>query len=72
MFAGEAIQGAIAVCEQSPNPSIAAYSDHVILLRPDRYVAACVPAGDLEKGAGAIASLIATSFSKLSSPGLSW
>jgi 3-(3-hydroxy-phenyl)propionate hydroxylase len=72
MFAGEAIQGAIAVREQSPNPSIAAYSDHVILLRPDRYVAACVPVGDLEKGAGAIASLIATSFSKLSSPGLSW
>jgi 3-(3-hydroxy-phenyl)propionate hydroxylase len=67
VFAEEAIDGAIAVREQSPNPHLSAYSDHVLLLRPDRYVAACVLAGDLDKGAEAVGRLISGTFG-LSSP----
>jgi len=43
----------------TPAPRLARFSDHVILLRPDRYVAACVAVGDLEKGAQAVGKLIA-------------
>ncbi len=42
----------------APNPRLARYDNHVILLRPDRYVAACVKVDELEKGAKAIAALI--------------
>jgi 3-(3-hydroxy-phenyl)propionate hydroxylase len=61
VFGDQAIEGAIALREQSPNPRLA-YSDHVLLLRPDRYVAACIPTGDLEKGARRAANLIAATF----------
>jgi 3-(3-hydroxy-phenyl)propionate hydroxylase len=62
VYGHDAVDGAITVREASPNPRLAAYSDHVLLLRPDRYVAACFAAADLEKGAKAVAALIATSF----------
>jgi 3-(3-hydroxy-phenyl)propionate hydroxylase len=52
--------GVTAVREVAPNPRLAAYRDHVIVLRPDRYVAACVPVEELEKGAEAVGKLIAS------------
>jgi hypothetical protein len=39
------------VREVSINPLLAEYSDHVLLLRPDRYVAACIASADLDEGA---------------------
>lgn len=47
------------IAELTPNPRLARYGDHVILLRPDRYVAACMKVDDLEKGAVKVAKLIA-------------
>jgi 3-(3-hydroxy-phenyl)propionate hydroxylase len=41
---------------------LARFGDHVILLRPDRYVAACVAVDDLERGAGKVRQLIAATF----------
>lgn len=54
--------GAVVVEELSPTPRLAAYSDHVLLLRPDRYVAACVNVDELEKGGAALGKLIASTF----------
>jgi 3-(3-hydroxy-phenyl)propionate hydroxylase len=62
VFGGDAIEGAVAVRELTPNPRLAAYSDHVLLLRPDRYVAACVAVDDLHKGAETLGKLIASTF----------
>ena len=42
----------------APNPRLARFADHVILLRPDRYVAACIPVRDLEKGADRVRALM--------------
>jgi len=64
VFGDDPVERTIAVRETSPSPRLAAYSDNVLLLRPDRYVAACVPAGELDKGAEGVASLIAQSFSR--------
>jgi 3-(3-hydroxy-phenyl)propionate hydroxylase len=44
----------------APNPRIAELTDHIILLRPDRYVAACVKVDELETGADKIGKLIAS------------
>jgi 3-(3-hydroxy-phenyl)propionate hydroxylase len=44
----------------APNPRLARYGDHVILLRPDRYVAACIPVDELQKGAERVHKLIAS------------
>lgn len=41
---------------------LARFTDHVLLLRPDRYVAACVAVDDLDKGAEAVAKLVAGTF----------
>jgi 3-(3-hydroxy-phenyl)propionate hydroxylase len=54
--------GAVAVQELSPNPRLAAFNDHVLVLRPDHYVAACIPVDDLAEGSAAVASLIAETF----------
>ena len=62
VFGEEAVEGAIAVREVLINPRLAEYLDHVLLLRPDRYVAACIPAKDLEKGAEAVGTLVAGTF----------
>lgn len=58
----KAPHGAIAAQKLSPVPRLDAYSDHVLLLRPDRYVAACIPVGELEKDGTAVAKLIAATF----------
>jgi 3-(3-hydroxy-phenyl)propionate hydroxylase len=41
---------------------LARFSDHVLLLRPDRYVAACVAVDDLDKGAAAVTMLVEGTF----------
>jgi 3-(3-hydroxy-phenyl)propionate hydroxylase len=46
----------------APAPRLARFNDHVILLRPDRYVAACVAVDDLESGTQAVRKLIAMTF----------
>ena len=62
VFGDEAIEAVVSAREVTTNPRLAAYSDHVLLLRPDRYVACCIPAADLDKGAEAVSRLIAASF----------
>jgi 3-(3-hydroxy-phenyl)propionate hydroxylase len=42
----------------STDPRLARFSDHVLLLRPDRYVAACMKVDEVARGAGAIRKLI--------------
>ena len=44
------------------NPRLAHITDHVILLRPDRYVAACIPVDDVARGGEKVAALIAGTF----------
>ena len=44
------------------NPRLAPFSDHVFLLRPDRYVAACIPVSELDSRAADVAALIAGTF----------
>ncbi|MEJ2624324.1 MAG: bifunctional 3-(3-hydroxy-phenyl)propionate/3-hydroxycinnamic acid hydroxylase [Pseudolabrys sp.] len=46
----------------TPDKHLARFKDHALLIRPDRYVAACVPVNDLDKGAEAVAKLIAGTF----------
>jgi 3-(3-hydroxy-phenyl)propionate hydroxylase len=62
VFGSEPIEDAETVRELTPNSRLAAYSDHVLLLRPDRYVAACIPSADLEEGADRVGRLIAATF----------
>jgi 3-(3-hydroxy-phenyl)propionate hydroxylase len=38
--------------------ALAAYPDHVLLLRPDHYVAAAIPLADVARGAKAVAALV--------------
>jgi 3-(3-hydroxy-phenyl)propionate hydroxylase len=45
-----------------PSPRLAELSDHIILLRPDRYVAACMAVDELETGGDAVGKLIASTF----------
>ncbi|MEI8277217.1 MAG: bifunctional 3-(3-hydroxy-phenyl)propionate/3-hydroxycinnamic acid hydroxylase [Hyphomicrobiales bacterium] len=44
------------------NPRLARFTDHIILLRPDRYVAACLKVDDIVKGGEKLAALIAGTF----------
>ena len=41
---------------------LARFNDHVILLRPDRYVAACIPIYELADGTAALGKMIAQTF----------
>ena len=41
---------------------LARFNDHVLLVRPDRYVAACVAVDDLDQGAEAVAQLVEGTF----------
>jgi 3-(3-hydroxy-phenyl)propionate hydroxylase len=43
-------------------PRLDRFNDHVFLLRPDRYVAACIAVNDLPRGAEAVRKLIADTF----------
>jgi 3-(3-hydroxy-phenyl)propionate hydroxylase len=56
----KAPDGAVAV--QPLSPVLDAYADQVLLIRPDRYVAASVKVDELEKGGEAIRKLIAETF----------
>ncbi len=44
--------------ELTGNPRLARFDDHVMLLRPDRYVAACIAIDDLAEGAKRVAGMI--------------
>ncbi len=46
----------------APDKRLARFGDHVLLLRPDRYVAACISVDDLDKGAAAVAGLVKGTF----------
>jgi 3-(3-hydroxy-phenyl)propionate hydroxylase len=46
----------------APDKRLARFNDHVLLLRPDRYVAACIAVDDLDKGAEAVARLVEGTF----------
>ena len=41
---------------------LARFTDHIFLLRPDRYVAACIPLDDLAEGTLAVGKLIQSTF----------
>ena len=69
VFGEEAVEGAIAVREVSINPRLAQYSDHVLLLRPDRYVAACIASADLDEGAEKVGELVAGTFAAIARRG---
>ncbi len=45
-----------------PDPRLSGFNDHVFLLRPDRYVAACCTVGDLAQLAPKIDALIGSTF----------
>jgi 3-(3-hydroxy-phenyl)propionate hydroxylase len=49
---------------------LARFADHVLLLRPDRYVAACIAMDDLDAESERVKAMIANTFT-VSSPGLS-
>ena len=54
---------AVAMREIGPaSPRLARFDDHIFLVRPDRYVAACIPISELEKGEAAVGALIASTF----------
>lgn len=58
----KAPEGAVTARLVSSNPRLAGFGDHVLVLRPDRYVAACIKVDELAKGAEAVAKLIAETF----------
>jgi len=37
--------------------ALAGYPDHLILLRPDHYVAACIPVSDIARGSEIVSAL---------------
>jgi 3-(3-hydroxy-phenyl)propionate hydroxylase len=71
------VLGRDAIERGAPNPRLAGYDDHVILLRPDRYVAACIAVDALARGGEKMAKLMSETFNNVSSlnnvssPGLS-
>jgi hypothetical protein len=50
------------VQELTANPRLVPFADHVVLLRPDRYVAACIAAGELDEAADRVRALLAGTF----------
>ena len=54
--------GAGSVRELGMNLRLARFADHVILLRPDRYVAACIAVDALATGAEKVGKLVAATF----------
>jgi len=44
------------------SPRLSRFNDHVFLLRPDRYVAACIAVDDLANGGEAVRALVAATF----------
>ncbi|MFN3658866.1 MAG: bifunctional 3-(3-hydroxy-phenyl)propionate/3-hydroxycinnamic acid hydroxylase [Pseudolabrys sp.] len=63
VMGADAPEGAVAAEPLAPlGGSVAAFDDHVFLLRPDRYVMACVPVDGLEQGGEAVRKLVAGTF----------
>lgn len=56
------VMGEGGVQELAPSARLAPFADHVILLRPDRYVAACIPVAELDRGAEQVRALLAGTF----------
>ncbi|AXK81808.1 bifunctional 3-(3-hydroxy-phenyl)propionate/3-hydroxycinnamic acid hydroxylase [Pseudolabrys taiwanensis] len=57
-----ALPGTVAIPPSSFGGRLDAYNDHVLVLRPDRYVAACIKVDELAKRSTAIQKLIAGTF----------
>ena len=53
---------AVVKLADSGNSPLARYADHVLLLRPDRYVAACFKVDELAEGTQKVAALVAATF----------
>jgi 3-(3-hydroxy-phenyl)propionate hydroxylase len=47
----------------APDARLARFADHVLLLRPDRYVAGCFPVDEVERAGSAVAALVKETFS---------
>jgi hypothetical protein len=56
------VMGEGGVQELAPSARLTPFADHVILLRPDRYVAACIPVAELDRGAEQVRALLAGTF----------
>ena len=56
------VMGESGVQEMTPNARLMPFADHVFLLRPDRYVAACIPVADLDKAAEQVQALLSGTF----------
>ncbi len=56
--------GPAIVQELEDVPALAGFDDHMFLLRPDRYVAACLPLAQIKSGAAAVSALIAGTFER--------
>jgi 3-(3-hydroxy-phenyl)propionate hydroxylase len=59
---GTPVEGVINLAQTAPERSLAPYRDHLFLLRPDRYVAACIPVSEVASRAPAIDALFRQSF----------
>jgi 3-(3-hydroxy-phenyl)propionate hydroxylase len=46
----------------SANPRLTRFADHVILLRPDRYVMACIPVDELRQSGKKVAAMMRATF----------
>jgi 3-(3-hydroxy-phenyl)propionate hydroxylase len=56
------VMGEGGVQEIAASPRLAPFADHVFLLRPDRYVVACIPVAELGSGVEQVRALIAGTF----------
>jgi 3-(3-hydroxy-phenyl)propionate hydroxylase len=54
--------GVTVVTQDRPDPRLARFRNHVFLLRPDRYVAACFSPGDWPRNAASIGALVEATF----------
>lgn len=59
---GPPVDGAVAAQQAVPDPRFAAFDEHVLVLRPDRYVAAAIRVEDLARDAARLRDLIAGTF----------
>ena len=62
ILADKAPAGAVAIPPASFGGRLDGYDDHVLVLRPDRYVTACVKVDELAQGGAAVGKLIAETF----------